>query len=543
MNNLKNVLQDTKLQRIENLAITMMAIVEEQNWVADLAAQMSQKNAVKEVNNASMERKETVETVNKTVETEVGVGGNKVDPVIPELEAYYEEKAMAQEEARIQQYEAEADLLNTKGEEKPRVMLIDGTKTFYPKEYLTKNPPEKTEDLWRGLIRRGELDILYGDTNIGKSIMSHQILCDILRNHPEETGLYFDIEMTDSQLMDRYFNENNGSFYNWPENMLYANCDVQEEKKDLTKNEILKELNSEDVYIDKPLKQTINRICVTLSQRPNLKYIVIDNLSALETEAEKASEAIKLISWLKKLKNLLKITVLLVAHTPKIDRTLPMDQNMLAGSKKIAALVDGMIAMNKVANSTSDTYLKHTKNRGKNSKEYNRETQVLRFTLEDQNGFPYFQYRGIEYESVLLPEGNVFKKADTVAKLKEAEAELNTVRRSLILHYSNEGLSTRKISEKLKEFGFLHNTGKDKIGLDLKEIGLQTAMSTSAPEEIQEPVSPFEDGNILNAPDYANPEAEPLQTEAEDDPFPPATTAPFFLFCPDRIKHLLRPTA
>ena len=49
-----------------------------------------------------MERKETVETVNKTVETEVGVGGNKVDPVIPELEAYYEEKAMAQEEARIQ---------------------------------------------------------------------------------------------------------------------------------------------------------------------------------------------------------------------------------------------------------------------------------------------------------------------------------------------------------------------------------------------------------------------------------------------------------
>jgi hypothetical protein len=36
---------------------------------------------------------------------------------------------------------------------------------------------------------------------------------------------------------------------------------------------------------------------------------------------------------------------------------------------------------------------------------------------------------------------------------------------------------------------------------------------------------------------------EGKQPAAEDDPFPPATTPPFFLFCPDRIKHLLRPTA
>ena len=429
-------------------------------------------------------------------------------------------------------------------------MQIDGLKICKPEAYLKIKQPGIPEDLWHGLLRQGTLNIFFGDTNIGKSIMLHQILNDICRAHPEEGGLYIDLEMTDSQLMERYYNPQTGEFYPWPSNFYYANSDVDRKEKELSMEELLAELDKEDAYIDKPLKQTISKVCVSLIERPNLKYVVIDNISALETDAEKTNNATILMKWLQKLKNLLKLTVIVAAHTPKVDRSRPIDTDMLAGSKKLSALCEGMIAMNRVANSTSDVYLKHSKNRSKESDEYNRTIQVLRFTLEEQNGFPYFRYIGIEFESALLPDGDVFKKAqtkakldETKAKLDECQAELNAIRLNFIKSLNKNGCSLRKISEQLTQMGFLSNIGKDKISNDLKTLGLKTPQTPAVAAQAEHFDNPFTD----EIPNYGqaviNTEPEPREELFEDDPFPPATTPPFFLFCPDRVKHLLRPTA
>ena len=175
--------------------------------------------------------------------------------------------------------------------------------------------------------------------------MLHQILNDICGAHPEEGGLYIDPEMTDSQLMERNYNHKTGEFYPWPSNFYYANSDVDREEKELSMQELLDELNKEDTYIDKPLKATISKVCVSLIERPNLKYVVIDNISALETDAEKTSNATILMKWMQKLKNLLKLTVIVAAHTPKVDRSRPINTDMLAVSKDCPPPGEGMIAM------------------------------------------------------------------------------------------------------------------------------------------------------------------------------------------------------
>ena len=75
--------------------------------------------------------------------------------------------------------------------------------------------------------------------------------------------------------------------------------------------------------------------------------MIIDNISAISTDNEKSGQAVKLMSRIKDMQRRNKLTILLMAHTPKIVEGEPIIGNNLAGSANLYNLADSVLAINK----------------------------------------------------------------------------------------------------------------------------------------------------------------------------------------------------
>ncbi|MBP5687445.1 MAG: AAA family ATPase [Muribaculaceae bacterium] len=64
------------------------------------------------------------------------------------------------------------------------------------------NETQPTIDLWHGLWHQGEMACLFGEPNVGKTILAMKIAADIVRRG--ESVLYFDFENAEHQLIPRY---------------------------------------------------------------------------------------------------------------------------------------------------------------------------------------------------------------------------------------------------------------------------------------------------------------------------------------------------
>lgn len=195
----------------------------------------------------------------------------------------------------------------------------------------------------------GEVCILYADTNLGKSILAVQIADSISKGIPipsfkleatPQKVLYFDFELTDKQFQNRYSIEYKKSF-EFSQNLfrieINPDCEMAE---GLTFEDYLN--NS----IESSIKETEARI------------LIIDNLTYLRSETEKAKDALPLMKSLKILKNKYNLSLLILAHTPKRDQSKPISSNDLQGSKHLMNFCDSAFSIGK---STSDNNIKYLK--------------------------------------------------------------------------------------------------------------------------------------------------------------------------------------
>lgn len=200
----------------------------------------------------------------------------------------------------------------------------------------------------------GEVCILFADTNLGKSILAVQIANSISRGVPipgfrfeatPQIVLYFDFELTDKQFQNRYSIEYENP-YQFNDNLLRVeinpNADIPE---DQTFEEIL---NSS---IEKAIIET------------GAKALIIDNLTYLRSETEKAKDALPLMKQLKSLKNKYNLSLLILAHTPKRDLTKPITRNDLQGSKMLINFCDSCFSIGESFTDKSIRYLKMIKAR------------------------------------------------------------------------------------------------------------------------------------------------------------------------------------
>src|SRR5690606_40367234 len=93
------------------------------------------------------------------------------------------------------------------------------------------------------------------------------------------------------------------------------------------------------------------------------KILIIDNLTYLKNETEKAKDALPLMKHLKALKSKYGLSILALAHTPKRDLSKPITRNDLQGSKMLINFCDSSFAIGESFNDKHLRYIKQIKAR------------------------------------------------------------------------------------------------------------------------------------------------------------------------------------
>lgn len=269
-----------------------------------------------------------------------------------------------------------------------------------------------------------EVCILYADTNVGKSILAVQIAESISSGIPIENFkleaqpqkvLYLDFELSDKQFEKRYSQDYDDHFIFHP-NFLRAEINPM--------LDIPKPYKGVEDYLFAELKGII--------EKHKAKVIIVDNLTFLQNDNEKAKYALELMKQLKKIAKELKVSVLVLAHTPKRDESKPISINDLAGSKMLSNFCDSAFAIGKSTEDPKYRYLKQIKQR--NTEHLYHTNNVIICSLEKDSNFLGFRFLFFESESSHLQQY-------TNNKLEDRDEEMANL--------ISEGLSNVLIAERL----------------------------------------------------------------------------------------------
>jgi archaellum biogenesis ATPase FlaH len=273
----------------------------------------------------------------------------------------------------------------------------------------------------------GELHILFADTGSGKSVLATQIadslskgksLFNVLPNENKPLRvLYYDFELSDKQFQKRY-SEGNGSRYEFSENLFIDNIDFQA----LTKE-------NPNLKVDELIIRKIKTDVVSL----NIDVLVIDNLTYLKTEStQDTSVALNLVRELNELKTKHGLSILVLAHTPKVKNGTPLTLNELGGSKHLSNFVDSVSAIGKSSKAPDLRYIKQAKASRSGEMLFD-SSNVIVAEMKHQDRFLGFHYVDCEYESEHLQSSSDEKFTSKQERLE------------LIRELTSEGLSIRAI--------------------------------------------------------------------------------------------------
>jgi RecA-family ATPase len=199
-----------------------------------------------------------------------------------------------------------------------------------------------------------ELCILFADTNLGKSILAVQIGNSISKGEyirgfnfeaSKQPILYFDFELSDKQFENRYSKD-------------------FEQHYDFDANFIRVEINPDaDIPINQTFETYLNYSLERSIIETEAKILIIDNITYLKNETEKAKDALPLMKHLKELKTRYGLSILALAHTPKRDISKPITRNDLQGSKMLINFCDSSFSIGESSTDKNLRYLKQIKSR------------------------------------------------------------------------------------------------------------------------------------------------------------------------------------
>lgn len=270
-------------------------------------------------------------------------------------------------------------------------------------------PPPKP--LFLRVWYEGEVCILFADTNLGKSILAVMILNQIAQT---QKGVYIDFELSDKQFEARYSN-NFTNHYCFPDNFYRA--EINPDEADFKGAGF----NTLEEYITNSIKG------IMLST--GAKVLIIDNLTYLRSETEKAKEALPLMKELKALKNELSLSILVLAHTPKRNLALPITRNDLQGSKMLINFCDSAFAIGESVKDKNLRYLKQIKSRNSEIEYDSENVAVYEITKPDN----YLAFTHVHTSSER-------------EHLKQYTSEDRDKQKELVLQLHSQGKSQREIS-------------------------------------------------------------------------------------------------
>lgn len=266
--------------------------------------------------------------------------------------------------------------------------------------------------LWKELWYEGEVTCLFADTNVGKSIYAIQIANEIAKT---ERVVYFDFEMSDKQFQLRY-TDDEGTLFRFNEGFMRAEY-------------------SRNAAAITDIDDVIEQI-VLAARTADAKKVVLDNISWICNRSESGDAAGLLMQRLVEVKNRYGLSLLVLAHTPKRNTATPLNQNSLAGSKKLANFFDAIFAIGINAKDTpSGRYIKQIKVRTGELK-YGGDNVIVCRLVKEGNSL-HFEETGFGIERALLDEPS---PDDILRKQKREE----------ILQRLQEGESIRSVAKDMQ---------------------------------------------------------------------------------------------
>lgn len=253
-----------------------------------------------------------------------------------------------------------------------------------------------------------ELCILFADTNMGKSILAVQITDSISRGKSisgfknecdPKRILYLDFELSDKQFENRC-SEDYQNHYKFHSNFLRA------------------EINTEaDIPAD--YKGIEEFLCASLEgviKDNQIEVVVVDNLTYLKNDNERAKDALVLMKQLKSLTKKNNVSILVLAHTPKRDASKPITKNDLAGSKMLMNFFDSSFAIGASTLDPSLRYLIQIKQRN-TEHTYHANNVVVCRLIKYVNflSFEFIEF-GVEHEHLIQSTYNDLSERDELMK-------------------------------------------------------------------------------------------------------------------------------
>lgn len=261
-----------------------------------------------------------------------------------------------------------------------------------------------------GLIVQYEITALFGPTGSGKTIFAMMIAEEIARFFKV---MYIDLELSAKQFQMRFSDPETGLIHVFPDNFLRAEIDP-----DL--------ITREDLEIE--ILDSIEE-----AARRGILFFILDNITFACNDSEKGATAGQFMMRLIRLKKKYNLTLICIAHTPKIKGYEPLGPNHMAGSAKLMNFFDEGIAIGKSARDANLRYVKQVKTRSI-PMTYDEENVII-YEVTKASGILTYDFKGHGNENDHLKHGNPAEDLDEIYA---------------ILRLQKQGMSQREIAKTLE---------------------------------------------------------------------------------------------
>lgn len=253
-----------------------------------------------------------------------------------------------------------------------------------------------------GMVNEQEVCLLAGAQGLGKTAWMMQQSIEIAKNY---RLAYLDGEMSERQLLMRYPHMEFPPHFFRIEKDRYAR-------------------NSGDI---------LNLLAQAVFQN-DIQVLVIDNITSLSQDLEKASDAGTLIDRLNDIKKRYGLTLIVLCHVPQMyNGYQPMTINMVQGSARLTQLAESVIGLGRSARDKNQVYCKVLKYRNGVS-EYDEDNCIVYQRTTDNNG--NFVLEEIKHDT----EEHILN----VRTKEEKNALINRVQ-----ELAKQGMSVRQIGKEL----------------------------------------------------------------------------------------------
>ena len=156
------------------------------------------------------------------------------------------------------------------------------------------------------------------------------------------------------------------------------------------------------------------------------KVLIIDNLTYLKNETEKAKDALPLMKHLKALKNKYGLSILALAHTPKRDLSKPITRNDLQGSKMLINFCDSSFSIGESHSDKNLRYLKQIKQR--NTEQIYDAENVCVCQIDKPFNFLLFEFVNFGKEWEHLKQHTENDKENLIERINELKQQNRSLR-------------------------------------------------------------------------------------------------------------------